>query len=133
MYPHPDLPKPLRPTEFYLLLALSRGPLHGYALKAVVQNDSLGSVYIPDSKIYLLLTSLIGQAFIDDIGKRPTGKSGVPRTHYAITHHGTLRLKEELTRLDHAIKIGKSAGLMEDSTPIDIQRLLLNSKQKPEA
>jgi len=128
MYPHSDLPKPLRPAEFYLLLALSHSEAHGYALKSMIRNSSLGSVIVPDNKIYLLPTSLIGQAFIDDIGKQPTGKSGVPRTHYAITQHGTLRLKEELTRLDHAVKIGKSAGLMADSTPIDIQRLLLNSK-----
>ena len=132
MYPQSDLPKPLRPAEFYLLLALSRTDAHGYALKAIIRNASLGSVVVPDNKIYGLISKLADEALIDQVGKQPTNKSKTPRMHYAITQHGILRLKEELMRLDHAAKIGKNAGLMDDSVPTDIQRLLLNSKPKSE-
>ena len=133
MYPQSDLPKPLRPAEFYLLLALSHTEAHGYALKAMIRNTSLGSVVVPDNKIYNLISKLADEALIDPVGKQPTNKSNTPRMHYAITQHGILRLKEELIRLGHAVKIGNNAGLRGDTVPTDIQRLLLNSKPESEA
>jgi hypothetical protein len=45
---------------------------------------------------------------------------------YEISEHGLLRLKEELLRQNHAIKIAEAKGLMENETPIEIQRMLLD-------
>ncbi|HVQ43472.1 MAG TPA: helix-turn-helix transcriptional regulator [Candidatus Saccharimonadia bacterium] len=123
----PDLPRPMNPAEFYALLALSRGDTYGYALKAIMRNDSLGGVVVGDNKIYRLLERLVDEAWVDEAGSQPAGPSGKPRRHYAITVHGQLRLKEELQRLEHAARIGRAAGLMDDSTPLDIQRLLLEA------
>ncbi|HVQ45008.1 MAG TPA: helix-turn-helix transcriptional regulator [Candidatus Saccharimonadia bacterium] len=128
MYPHSHLPAPLQPAEFYLLLALNRTEAHGYAIRAMIANLSLGSVRIPDSNIYRLIHKLADEAYIEPTGDKPTAKTGTPRTHYTITTHGTLRLKEELIRLDHALKVAQNASLMQDDTPIDIQRLILDAQ-----
>jgi DNA-binding PadR family transcriptional regulator len=126
MYPYFNLPRPLPPAEFYILLALSSEPSYGYALRAQIRNASLGSVTIRDDKIYTILIKLESEAFIDQIGKRSTHKRGEPRMHYEISEHGLLRLKEELLRQNHAIKIAEAKGLMENETPIEIQRMLLD-------
>ncbi len=130
MYPYSNLPKPLVPAEFYLLLALSTEEGYMYAIKARIRNLSLGSVSMGDSNLIRLMRKLEDEAFIDPVGPKPAGKSGAPRMHYSITNHGILRLKEELTRLDHAVKVGRNSGLMDDPTPIDIQRLLLDAHLK---
>jgi len=126
MYPYSRLAPPLSPHIFYALLALSRtATLHPYAIRSAVLNDSLGSVDIASGRLYPLITKLTEEGFIDIIGPKPTSKSGKPRMHYAISTHGTLRLKEELTRLNHAIKTAKSAGLLENTLDLDLQRMLL--------
>jgi len=113
---------------FHILFALSRTELHAYAIKSVVMNDSLGSVNLTDSRIRKLLEQLQNEGFIEIAASKPAGKSGIPRLHYRISEHGTLRLKEELTRINHTVKIAKATSLMENETPIDIQRLLLTQK-----
>ena len=124
MYPYSHLPKPLRPAEFYILLALAGSPLHGYALKAAIMNNSLGSVVVPDSKLYSIITKLHDEGLIDTVGQKPAGKSGTPRMHYDISDYGKIRLQEESTRLDHAVKTAKLVGALDNQVPTDLQRML---------
>ncbi len=126
MYPYSHLPKPLPPAQFYILLVLAQTELHGYALRAAVQNASLGSVVIPDSKLYTLITRLHDEALIDLVGAKPAGKSGQLRTHYTISKYGIIRLEEEARRLDHAVKIAKNLNLLNQQAAPDpnLQRLL---------
>ncbi len=131
MYPYSHLPKPLKTQEFYILLALCEEEAHAYPLRGRVTNDSLGSVKIPEGTLYPLLQKL-HEGLIDLLGEKPAGKSQKPRLHYGLSPQGALRLKEELKRLNHAIKIGQNAGLMqEDEIPTDIQRALLKLEIRP--
>ena len=133
MYTYSDAPKPLRTGEFYILLALARRPMHAYLLMGEAQKDSLGGVVIKPGKLYPLVTRLHEEGLIDMIGRGPAGKSGKDRMYYAISPYSTLRLKEECQRLNYAVGIAKSAGLLEqDEVPFDIQRLMLNLKTAPE-
>jgi hypothetical protein len=75
--------------QFYVLLALARGEVNGYAISAIAVNYALGS-----------------------------------RLHYRLTSEGRLRLIEEVKRLQHAVKIAESAGLLNDDIPPEIRRLL---------
>jgi DNA-binding PadR family transcriptional regulator len=114
MYLYSYLPKPLAAAEFYVLLILANESSHRYALKARILNASLGSVILSDQHLYKLITKLEHEAFIEPKGPQPAGKSGKLRRYYATTEH-----------LKHALKIGETTGLLENSTPIDIQKLLL--------
>ncbi len=132
-YPFSHLPKPLSTSEFYILLALAHSSLHAYAIKGAIANDSLGSVTLKDGKLYPLLAKLHEQELIKIARTSPAGKSGKPRTHYTISEIGLIHLKDELTRLDHALKIGKNIGLMpENEIPTDLQRALLPLKNRPQ-
>lgn len=125
MYPESSWPPPLRPVEFYILLALARGDAHGYALRAIVRNDSLGSVVVDLAKLYRLIQKLHDEGLIDMLGERPAGPSGKPRMHYGLAKYGAIRLQEEAQRMQHAAKIARAAGYLDNDTPTDIQRMLL--------
>lgn len=125
MYPDVYLPKPMFVREYYILLSLSRGQSHTYAIKASVANDSLGSLIIAPSVLYPLIQKLHDYGMVDLISTSPAGVSGKPRKIYAISEEGLIRLKEECLRLRHAVKIAEHARLFQDETPLDIQRLLL--------
>lgn len=129
MYPYSNSPKPLGIQTFYALLALSRSELHPYGLKNAIYKDSLGSIDIDAGRIYRLVEELHAQGLIDLTAARPTNSGPRLRKHYAISEEGTIRLKEEIVRLTHALKIAKNAGLTETGVPLDIQRLLLEVKR----
>jgi DNA-binding PadR family transcriptional regulator len=129
MYPDSP-PPPISVQAFYVLLALSGSELHAYAIKGAVYNCSLGSLNLSTSRLYALVTMLSDEGLIDISGRYPAGKSGKERLHYCISAHGAIRLQEELLRLAHAVKIGTANGLLENKTPTDIQRLLLNTGHK---
>lgn len=125
MYPYSSLPNPLSAQTFYVLLVLARSELHPYAIKGAVRNDSLGAVTIDTGRIYRLVEDLHSLGFIDLTGTYATNKGSALRKHYRISEKGTIRLKEEIIRLAHALKIAENAGLTETDIPLDIQKMLL--------
>jgi DNA-binding PadR family transcriptional regulator len=124
--PNTPTPPPLSANQFYILLALAREDLHRYAIAGTIYNMSLGSVHIARGSLYPAIETLCNQALIDLGNVEPAGKSRKLRTHYALSSHGRIRLQEELTRMKHAVAVGTAAGLLEDETPTDIQRMLLD-------
>ncbi|HEX3082439.1 MAG TPA: PadR family transcriptional regulator, partial [Candidatus Saccharimonadia bacterium] len=108
--------------------ALVDRELHAYALRSAVLKASLGSIYPSDTQIGRVLGKLHAEGLIDITGSRPTRKSGKIRMHYQISEEGLIRLQEELTRLEHAVKIGRNAGLMDNPIPTEIQRLNLKAR-----
>ena len=128
MYPYSYLPKPLSTQILYILLALARSDLHPYAIKGAVFNDSLGAVVLDRGRVYRLVEELHGQGLIDLTSTQLARKGTVPRKNYRISEAGTIRLKEEISRLGHLMKIAENAGLTETGIPLDIQKLLLKLK-----
>jgi DNA-binding PadR family transcriptional regulator len=120
MYPWTHLPPPLSTREFYILFALARQESRAYRLKGEIEKDSLGSLKISDGTIYPLLVKLHDEGLIDLA-------DGSNRQHrrYSISEGGRIRLREELQRLNHVVKVSESAGLLENEMPTDIARLLL--------
>jgi DNA-binding PadR family transcriptional regulator len=119
------LPAALSVQEFYTLFALYIREGHAYNLRSRVIDMSLGSVIIAGGTLYPLLTRLHAQGYIAMLGDKPVGLSGTPRRHYGITPAGTIRLKEEITRMRHAVKIAEHNHLLDDEIPLDIQKLLI--------
>jgi len=127
MYPDSP-PPPITVQAFYVLLSLSNTELHAYAIKGAVYSCSLGSLSLTTSRLYALVGHLYEEGFIEKTGLYSAGKSGKKRLHYTISAHGSIRLQEELLRIKHAVEVAEHKGLLENKTPTDIQRLLLNAK-----
>ena len=107
MYPYTDPPKPLSALSFYVLMAVTRLPLHAYAIKGSVANISLCSVMSTDAQISRTLMRLHNDGLIDIIGRQTTAKSGTLRVHYQISDEGKDRLGDELKRLRHALDVAE--------------------------
>ena len=125
MYPWTHLPPPLSIREFYILFALARHKSHAYKLKGEIEKDSLGSLKISDGTIYPLLVKLHGEGFIE-LADGSTKK----HRRYGISESGSIRLREELQRLNHIVKVSESAGMLENEVPPDIARLLLDAQTR---
>jgi DNA-binding PadR family transcriptional regulator len=81
-------------------------------------------VNVQGGALYPLLQKLCDEGLVDMLGEQAAGKSGRARMYYGLAAEGRLRLIEELKRQQHAVRIGEAAGLFDDDTPPDIQRLL---------
>jgi hypothetical protein len=67
---------------------------------------------------------MLSTGLITTAGTYPDGKQNKPRLHYAITHEGAYRLKTELQRYRHLVKIATAAGHFSDKLPPDIRKIL---------
>src|SRR5262245_49941546 len=106
MNPHslsPALPR----NHFYILLALSRGSLHGYDIKAVAYNDSLGGLSLSYGRCYLTLKAMVKLGLVEEMGLAEVGKHNKPRMIYGISPEGKIRLKDDLRRAKHAYAAGE--------------------------
>ena len=64
------------------------------------------------------------QGLIELAGEYPTPEKRHKSMHYSLSHHGRTALRYELDRLEHAIKIARSAGLLDQPPPTEVELLL---------
>ncbi len=89
------------PLEFYVLLALSSGNLHGYAIKDAIANESGGSVSPRAGSLYRVLARLVTSGLIAETDARSTDEAhpGLTRRYYTLTARGRAALTIEARRL----------------------------------
>ncbi len=91
---------PLPESSFYILLSLSQGPQHGYAIAKDIEEMSKGMVSLSVSTLYTSLNRLLEQGLIErseesEIDPNP----GLPRKVYRLTQQGQRALNNEALRL----------------------------------
>lgn len=109
-------PRQLRmnPQLLYVLLCLSEGARHGYAILSEVGEKSGGAFSLGPSSLYYALGRLADAGLIRELAPGEANESADPhaeqRRYFAITPEGRERLKEEFTLLqglmDHARALG---------------------------
>jgi DNA-binding PadR family transcriptional regulator len=111
---------PLREPTFFILLSLSEGEKHGYAIIKDVADVSSGKVNLSTGTLYEALARLLDQALIervetdadkDDAVTHP----GRPRKAYRLTTKGERVVQAEMMRLHTLItaarqRIGLETG-----------------------
>ena len=125
-FPDELLPKPLPHIEVYILLALARNESTRYKLKSRLFSMSFGALRPADNIIYRAVGKLHDEGLVDLARTEPGRADNLPVKYYSISEHGRIRLQEEIIRLDQVMKIARHAGVMDDETPADIQRLRLD-------
>ncbi|GGK76696.1 PadR family transcriptional regulator [Mangrovihabitans endophyticus] len=98
-----DMAESLTPAAFALLLALTDGERHGYALMADVDRLSAGGLVLGPGTLYrtlqrLRVAGLIEEADVDPAAVRADGRAG-RRRRYRITAAGHAAARDEATRL----------------------------------
>ena len=99
---------PLTEATFYILLSLSAGRKHGYAILKDVSTLSGGTLALSTSTLYGALGRMQEQGLIERVENEPEAASGpgLPRKAYQLTELGRSILEAEMSRLRRMLQAG---------------------------
>src|SRR5215211_7857394 len=90
--------------EYHVLLALASGPLHGYAIKDAVADESSGTLTPRAGSLYRVIARLLSSGFVTETEPEAeqSPHPGLARKYYALTVRGRAALGAEARRLKEA-------------------------------
>jgi DNA-binding PadR family transcriptional regulator len=102
----PDLPSnlPLTEATFFILLSLSPGPKHGYAIMKDVQALSDSRVVLSTGTLYGALKRLLEQGWVKRVSDPQPNGTERERKAYTLTKEGRRVLIAETIRLQKLVK-----------------------------
>lgn len=100
----------LTPAVLHILLSLSQEDLHGYGIKAAVEERTDGRLALGPGTLYEAIHRMHHDGWIEelDIGGR--------KRVYRITPSGRAALRDELGRLETIVEFARRADLLERPT-----------------
>lgn len=105
---------PLNPRVLALLVALAKGPTHGYALKTAVEEGSGHTVTMDPGSLYRHLSKLEDDGLVEEVATPPEEAGGDPRRRfYATTPLGRAVLAAETRRLRSLLPGGEGLHRLE--------------------
>jgi DNA-binding PadR family transcriptional regulator len=116
--PHDLLP--LTPPVFHILLALSDGERHGYAIMRQVAADTNAALQLGPGTLYGCLKRMLAARLVEESDERPDPDlDDERRRYYRITEFGAQTVRAEAERLAVAVSaartkrlIGRKVGLV---------------------
>ena len=90
---------PLSEAVFFILLSLSPGPKHGYAIMKDVQQLSNDRVRLSTGTLYGALKRLLKQEWVERVEEAQPVKTGRQRKEYILTQSGVQVLGAEAARM----------------------------------
>jgi DNA-binding PadR family transcriptional regulator len=107
-----DVTLPLTPSVFHILLALSDGERHGYAIMQEVANDTGGALQLGPGTLYGCLKRMQSAALIEEADGRPDPElDDERRRYYRITSLGRETVRAEAERLASAVAAAQARRL----------------------
>ena len=101
-----DAPKeflPLSPATLHILLALTGGDMHGYAIMQDVLRQSEGVYKLGPGTLYDNLQKLVRQGMVKELGAK-SGDEDSRRRYYRLTPLGSGVLAAEISRLESVVR-----------------------------
>ncbi len=93
---------PLTPAVFYVLLALSSGARHGYAIMQETTSLSEGGFTVGPATLYSTIQRLVELDLI--VETEADADAGSRRRYYELTRLGTFLLEAEVKRMGSVLK-----------------------------
>jgi PadR family transcriptional regulator PadR len=99
----------MRNLEYHVLLALAGGPLHGYAVKQRVEDESAGSLTPQPGSLYRVIARLMTSGLVAETDPKgpATPHPGLSRRYYVLTALGRGALAAEARRLKGAAALAE--------------------------
>lgn len=94
---------PMREPTFFVLAALLRGPLHGYAIMKRAEELSDGRVKLATGTLYTALDRLTAAGHVELVSEESVG--GRVRRTYGLTEGGSAALRAEAVRMAEAAQL----------------------------
>jgi len=101
----------LKPIPLHILLALTDGDSHGYAVMQAIRARTSGSVAVQTASFYRHLGKLIDEGSVAEAPGRREGDDPRRGTYYRITPRGRQALAEEKRRLTDLVAQMKKVRL----------------------
>jgi DNA-binding PadR family transcriptional regulator len=97
---------PLTPAVFYIMLALSSGPKHGYAVMQETSTLSEGGFKMGPATLYSTIQRLVGLYLIVETAGEPGEDSR--RRYYELTATGRQLLETEVQRMNSVVRVANA-------------------------
>jgi DNA-binding PadR family transcriptional regulator len=102
---------PLGLHFYYMLLALSRGERHGYALKREILERTGGKMNLGSGVLYGSINKLLERGWIEESDERPDPHlDDARRRYYRITPLGLRALQAEADRMRELVRLADERG-----------------------
>jgi DNA-binding PadR family transcriptional regulator len=98
---------PLREPTFYILLSLSPGPKHGYAIMKEVETLSEGRLKLSTGTLYGAIKRLLDRNWIRRVDDPLPNSTERERKAYVLTEQGRRVLNAEIERLKKLVNVAQ--------------------------
>ena len=98
---------PLREPTFFILLSLSPGPKHGYAILKEVESLSEGRVKLSTGTLYGAIKRLLDRGWIRRVDDPIPNDTDRERKSYDLTELGRRVLNAEIARLQKLVSVAQ--------------------------
>src|SRR5215475_11086943 len=110
---------PLTPALFNVLLALSDGDKHGYAILKEVEEHTGGEVQLSTGTLYGIIKRLLADGLIIELRSRPAAEDDDQRRrYYRLTEEGRRLAVAEAERLEKLLARARSKRLIKAWKPV---------------
>lgn len=103
---------PLKPRVFLMLLVLTQGQRHGYALKEELRSRTDGGLDLGPGTLYRTLRSLLEDGLIDECEGPEIERDDERRRYYQITQLGRDVAAAEAARLATLVDLARAEKLI---------------------
>lgn len=113
-HPSPNVFLPLTPAVFNILLALTDGEKHGYAIMLEVEANTQGAVKMGPGTLYGSIKRMLEAGLITESDERPDPElDDQRRRYYALSGMGRRILQAEALRLRDQAALAQRKGVLE--------------------
>jgi DNA-binding PadR family transcriptional regulator len=103
--------EPLPPATFHILLSLTDGEKHGYAIIQEVEARTDGELRLSAGTLYRSIARMVDQGLISEVTKRGSRQDDQRRRYYKVTPLGTAIARAEMRRLTQLVRLARASGL----------------------
>jgi DNA-binding PadR family transcriptional regulator len=105
---------PLTPAVFQILLALSGGERHGYAIMREIEASTQGQLRIGPGTLYRSIKQMLAQGLIEEAEERPDpALDDERRRYYCLTTFGQRVAQAEARRLARLVAQARERRLLD--------------------
>lgn len=104
---------PLPSAAFQILLALTDGDLHGYAIMRQVEEQTGGRARLGPGTLYSSIQGLLEEGLVEEVGSDGEGAQGKERRRtYRLTTAGRRVARAEAERLADVLRVARARKIL---------------------
>ena len=105
---------PLTPVVLHILLALTDGERHGYAIAQEIEETTDGQIHMGPGTLYGSIQRMLSASLIEETAPRRQTDDDERRRYYRMTTLGKRVLEAELQRLSRVVLLARTKRLLRD-------------------